>query len=213
MPARWAFEALAVEQFKSNRYERHFFSYDIEISQNNWYASFLTEALKRDLWLCRQFMDSSEHSEIIAEKFHPACYPYRHALEGWQGLINRRKHSMGSLNREMFTADAAERMERYLDSLAGQFRIFRKENIALKDSVTGALVSADGEGGIHLTLKEDYANNKLREIVTDEYNTQKTIETPGKIIQRYEPVYMKPVSRTGRAQFYAPYKQTGAIKD
>ena len=41
MPARWSFEALAVEQFKNNKYEKDFFKYDMEISQNDWYASIL----------------------------------------------------------------------------------------------------------------------------------------------------------------------------
>ena len=38
MPARWSFEALAVEQFKNNRYEKLFFPYDMEISQNDYGA-------------------------------------------------------------------------------------------------------------------------------------------------------------------------------
>jgi len=36
MAARWSFEALAVEQFKNNRYERNFFKSNIEKSQNDW---------------------------------------------------------------------------------------------------------------------------------------------------------------------------------
>ena len=40
MAARWSFEALAVEQFKNNKYERNFFKFDLEKSQNDWYASF-----------------------------------------------------------------------------------------------------------------------------------------------------------------------------
>ena len=210
MPARWSFEALAVEQHKSNRYERHFFKYDMEISQNNWYASFLIKALTKDLWLCRQYYDSAEQSEIITEKLL-RLGSYTERLSGLAGFDKPPAALMGSLNREMFTADAAESLEQYLDSLAGQFRILRKNNIALKDSVTGALVSQIGKEAF-LELKENYTNKKLREIVLDEYNDQKTIETPGKIIQRYEPVYMKPVSRTGRAQFYAPFKQIGAMQ-
>jgi hypothetical protein len=39
-----------------------------------------------------------------------------------------------------------------------------------------------------------------------------SIETDKRIIQKYEPGYMKPVSKYGKAQFYAPYKQLGNIK-
>ncbi len=43
MTARWSFEALAVEQFKNNRFERNFFRYNLEINQNDWYANFLID--------------------------------------------------------------------------------------------------------------------------------------------------------------------------
>ena len=60
-----------------------------------------------------------------------------------------------------------------------------------------------------LELKDDYTNKRLREIMLDEFNKQKSIETRGKIIQKYEPVFMKPVAKNGRAHFYAPYKMIG----
>ena len=44
MPARWSFEALAVEQFKNNKYEKNFFRYNMEISQNDWYSAILIKA-------------------------------------------------------------------------------------------------------------------------------------------------------------------------
>jgi len=49
MPARWSFEALAVEQFKNNKYGKNFFNYNLEISQNDWYSIFLYDILKVDL--------------------------------------------------------------------------------------------------------------------------------------------------------------------
>ena len=48
MPARWSFEALAVEQFKNNRYEKIFFPYDMEISQNEWYGNLLKDEITRN---------------------------------------------------------------------------------------------------------------------------------------------------------------------
>ena len=210
MPARWSFEAMAVEQFKSNRYERNFFSYNMEISQNNWYASFLIEALKRDLWQCRQYLDSQGNSAFLNDCF-TRLGKYTDRLSLLAGFDKPPASLSGALNKETFTADAADVTERYLDSLASQFHLFRRNNVALKDSVTGALVSQMGMEAF-LELKEDYTNNKLREIVLDEYNPKKTIVTSDRIIQRYEPVYMKPVSRNGRAQYYAPFKQIGSIQ-
>ena len=77
-----------------------------------------------------------------------------------------------------------------------------------KDSVTAALISKMGKSAF-LDLRNNHTNKRLREIVLDEFNTTKSIETRGKIIQKYEPLYMKPVSGNGRAHFYAPYKRIG----
>ena len=60
MAARWSFEALAVEQFKNNKFERNFFKYNLEIYQNDWYAYFLIKALKTDLWQCKNYKDSTQ---------------------------------------------------------------------------------------------------------------------------------------------------------
>jgi hypothetical protein len=46
MTTRWSYEAITVEQFKSNRYERNFFKYDMDISQYSWYTSFLIPRLR-----------------------------------------------------------------------------------------------------------------------------------------------------------------------
>ena len=210
MPARWSFEALAVEQYKSNRYEKNFFDYDMEISQNNWYASFLIDALKKDLWLCRQYKDSTRYRDIVMGKFRKLTI-YTRQLSGLAGFGQPPDGLMASLNINGFNTAVADMEEKYLDSLARQFLIIRKKNIDLKESVEISLLEKLGKEGFQ-DLRDDYTNKKLREILLDEFNQNKTIPTAVKIVQKYEPVYMKPVSQNGRAHFYAPYKQIGEKK-
>ena len=207
MPARWSFEALAVEQFRSNRFAKNFFDYDMEISQNEYYASYLIRALEFDLWECRQFSGNPRYAEIISDNFKKLT-DYTRQLSVLAGLDPPPSELISSLNTDSFTAEVAAMEEKYLDSLAQQFLILKKNNIVLKESAEMSLVSELGKEG-YQDMRDDYTNNKLTEILTDEFNQQKTIETSGKIIQRYEPVYMKPVSRNGRAHFYAPYKLIG----
>jgi ABC-type multidrug transport system ATPase subunit len=207
MPARWSFEALAVEQYRNNKYEKNFFRYDMEISQNNWYASFLIEALRRDLWQCRMYNDSLQYRDIVADNFRKLA-TYTMKLGEIAGFDHPPDELIASLNREAFNHEVAVKEDHYLDSLAGYFTAVRKRNMMLKDSVTNVLVVGMGKTAF-LDLKDKYTNRKLREILLDEFNSRKIIETSDKLIQRYEPVYMKPVSGNGRAHFYAPYKQIG----
>ncbi|MBE0668236.1 MAG: ABC transporter permease [Bacteroidales bacterium] len=205
MPARWAYEALAVEQYKSNRYEKNFFGYDMEISQNIWYASFLVEALRRDLWECRQYNDSSLYSYIVSDNFGKLTR-YLQKLSDLAEFDPPSEELITSLKKDRFSPATADMAEDFLDSLAGQFKSVRNINILKKDSVTAALMEKMGKAAF-LELKNRHTNKRLREIMLDEFNPRKSVETQGQIIQKYEPVYMMPVSGTGRAHFYAPYKK------
>ena len=57
-----------------------------------------------------------------------------------------------------------------------------------------------------MRLQDKFENKRLKDILLDIDNAEKTYETKDKIIQKYEPVYMKALSKNGRAHFYAPYK-------
>lgn len=207
MPARWAYEALATEQFKNNRYEKNFFSYDMEISQNTWYASFLIEALRKDLWICRNYRDSSRYRELVADNLGKlTVYIGKMAEIAGSGPPPRNLKS--SLDIGRFDDSVAIRTESLLDNFSDRFKEIRKKNVLKKDSITAALLTKIGESAL-IELKNNHTNIRLREIVLDEFNTQKIIETGKKIIQKYEPAYMKPVSANGRAHFYAPYKKIG----
>jgi hypothetical protein len=116
-----------------------------------------------------------------------------------------------SLNESNFNSSVADEAKKCLDSLARQFRYIRNKAMVKKDSVTRSLESILGNEEL-INLKNNFENKRLKELVLDWTTTEKSIETPGKIIQKYEPVYMKPVSKYGRAQFYAPYKMLGNRK-
>ena len=46
MTSRWAYEALVVEQFKNNKFQKNFYTIDSKLSQNNYMLSFYIEKLK-----------------------------------------------------------------------------------------------------------------------------------------------------------------------
>lgn len=207
MPARWAYEALATEQFKNNRFDKNFFRYDMETSQNTWYASFLVNALKNDLRICRNYNDSSGFGEIVSDNFGKLT-KYIRLLSEEAGFDPPPEELISSLNTQRFDSAVAGKTEHYLDSLAHRFNSIRKTNLMKKDSVTLAMVARMGETAF-LELKNDNTNKRLREILLDEFSIQRIIETRDKIIQKFEPAYMKPVSGNGRAHFYAPYKKIG----
>jgi hypothetical protein len=202
MPARWAFEALAVEQFKNNKFERNFFTYDAKISQNDWYSVFLiNQCLKNDLWKCKTFKDSTGYRNEVNNSFYKLNY-YIDFLNGLAGFGQIPGKWKDSLNIEQFDARIASKTDLYLDSLADHFKSVRNANIIFKNNVETVIGREK-----YNELKDNYTNKRLNEVVLYEEAKKKSIEAPQKIIQKFEPIFMSPVSRYGRAQFYTPYKQ------
>ena len=210
MPARWSFEALAVEQFKNNKYEKNFFNYDLEISQNEWYSIFLYNALKADLKKCQMYKDSLSYRQMVKDDFYKLNY-YIDQLNGLAGLGPIRGNWKASLNIENFNPEVFKNAERYIDSLAGRLRQVRKKYFDRKDSVNIAIEAKIGKDEF-MKLQNDYSNTNLEDVVLDRLRVDKSLETARRIIQKYEPGYMKPTSNYCRAHFYAPYKQIGDIR-
>jgi hypothetical protein len=210
MAARWSFEALAVEQFKNNKYERNFFKYNMEISQNDWYSAFLINALKIDLKECIAFKDSLPYRQIVTKDFNKLNY-YIDKLNRLSGFGAIKGNWKSSLNTGKFNSESAKETGKYLDSLSGYFRQVRKTYWDKRDLVTKSIQDKISKEGL-VMLKNNYYNKNLEDLVLDRYRVDKYVETDNRIIQKMEPGYMKPDSRLGRAHFYAPYKQIGDIK-
>jgi hypothetical protein len=120
------------------------------------------------------------------------------------------EHLKTSLNEEKIDSAIAKDAVKYLDSLNRRFRQLSKKARDMKDSVSKSIVTKIGREQL-INLQDNYYNKRLEEYVLARTNVSKTFENQNKIVQKYEPIYMKPVSKYGRAQFYAPYKQIGDI--
>ena len=210
MPARWSFEALAVEQFKNNKYEKTFFKYNMEISQNDWYSAFLINRLKADLRECQLLKDSLSYRQMVNDNFYKLHY-YIDKLNVLAGFGPIRGNWKESLNVENFNPEAAKEIGKYLDSLSGHFRNIRKTYWDQRDSVYKSIEKKIGKPEL-IKIEKNYSNKQLEMYVLDRLRVDQSLETSKKIIQKSEPGYMKPTSKYGRSQFYSPYKQIGEIK-
>lgn len=203
MPARWAFEALAVEQFKNNRFERNFFNYNLEESQNFYYATFLHDDLIRYI---QKFEKPETSKDILESSLYKLNY-YINYLSDLSGA-DMSPNLKAKLAEKNMDTETAREATLFLDSLAIIFRGESRKARALREAVAEEIVSQIGADKF-IKLKEDYYNNYLAERLMNNESVDKTLETPARIIQKYRPVFMHPTSKAGRAHFYAPYKRVG----
>ncbi len=208
MTARWSFEALAVKQFKDNKYEGLFFRYDMEESQNEWYGSFLLPDLEVKLQECLLYKDSLEYKQDVINNFGKLnrYIDYLSLLAGTEpGLWKE------NLKIETFNSVVEKEASLYIDSLRSHFYSRRNYATRLKESVKDSIIAGIGKEKL-ISLRDNYENRWLNERVLDRDNREKLYETNNKIIQKYEPGFMKATSKYGRAHFYAPVKRIGSLE-
>ena len=115
------------------------------------------------------------------------------------------------LNYEKFNDEIASQAISYIDSLSV---IIRNKNRKIKESYDSLIILIQNNIGVaeFQKLYDQNYNESLANMVRNNMGTVKIYQTDKKLIQKADPVFMKPGSKYGRAHFYAPYKQLGNLK-
>ncbi len=208
MVTRWAYEALTVEEFRANKFEKPFFKYDMEISQNDWYSAFLIPTLKIKVEECVVADKKPEYKESSINNFEKINY-HISELSNISGI--KPGEWINKMNYQEFNDYEADQANMFLDSLRLSFRLQSRIISTQRDSLYEMISGRIGEAEFNKLRDENY-NEKLADIVLNRLNTSKIYDADDKLIQKADPVFMPPGSRYGRAHFFAPYKQLGDLK-
>jgi len=208
MVTRWAYEALLVEQFKANRFEKPLFEYDMEISQTGWYNAFLIPTLKVKVDECRAAAGNPRFEELCRNNFRAINY---HLDELSEATGMKPGSWASSVNYEGFSEFMADQAKIYLDSLAFVIRARNRVISDRKDSLVRSLIASMGTDE-YQALKEANYNENLANFVLNRNSTNRIYDAERRLIQKADPVFMKPGSKHGRAHFYSPYKQIGTLR-
>lgn len=208
MATRWAYEAISVEQFKSNRYEKPFFDLEMKISQKDWLASFLIPELKARTDKNLTDLKNPDAAKVTETNFKKLNYHIRQLAEisgiepgSW----------INSLNASGFNDITGDDIKKYLNQLSG---IFRSEIHSLnlqRNAIISEMEARMGKDQLVRLREKDY-NQRLAEIVLNARTQGKIYDAGSRFIQKADPVFMKPGSKWGRAHFFAPYKLLGSVK-
>jgi ABC-type multidrug transport system ATPase subunit len=205
MPARWSFEALAVEQFKNNKYEKNFFEANIERSRNNWYVN-LVDRIWRDINSSVKFKDSIDYEADIDRKLFLAN-KYIDQLSSLAGTFPGPWKK--ELTRSMIDTVNSKEAQKYLNFLKKHFSSLRKASQDEIDKIGNDIEVRQGHGQLY-NLESRYTNSALNNLVLEMAGTlDLVVEIGDKIIPRAEPGYTKATSKFGRSHYYAPFKFIG----
>jgi ABC-type multidrug transport system ATPase subunit len=205
MTARWSFEAMAVEQFKNNKYEKNFFEANLEWSRSNWYIN-LIDKISKNINSSVKFKDSIDYEEDVNRKLFLAN-KYINELSALSDTFPG-PWKEGLARSRIDTVNSTE-ARKYLDYLKKHFSSKRKESVDKMDEIEKNLIKKMGRDQLY-NLKASYRNSRMNELVLEMAGTlDLVVELEDKIIPRAYPGYTKATSKYGRAHFYAPYKFIG----
>jgi ABC-type multidrug transport system ATPase subunit len=199
--ARWGYEALAVKQFKDNRYERNFYKFDKIMSQSKF---------KKDYWnsKLKGYLDNIQNDLTRGTRgpeFNNRLALINNEIKKELVLTPRYKfeHLELLMPDKITPAVVAEALS-YVESIRIYYRDYSNNANDAKQNLMAKMMEQDKEG--FLKLKFNYANESLEEFVTNENEIDKTIEFKNELVQKLDPIYMDPKHKFIKAHFYSPTK-------
>jgi len=199
MTSRWAFEALAVNQFKDNEFERKFYNLEQPMAYYKY---------KKDHWIVG--LKDSINSAIDGFK-NPQ---YKEYLDNNLALIHHEvKEEMERVKDEFkfsfslpaepaqLTPEILTNINNDLFKLVDNYIYYYKEYDKRKDKKTKDMNSVPKK---FIEFRDQFENESLNNLVKNVNETEKIIVAEGQFVQKDNPVYRE--SKHFRAHFFAPSK-------
>lgn len=209
MASRWGYEALAVNQFINNKYEKNFFTLEQEMSNSAYYSNLLIPELELRN---NEALYAVQKGDIEGATYHLGIINNMLALKKKNISIND-KHFFEVLKHpQVFNKAYHDQINQKLDSIAQIYKTTYTTNSHLLDNKYKSLIEQLGGDDKLLKLKQNYQNKALDNWLLAKQDPQQ-IAFNGKVyIQKKHPVFKKPEHPWGRAHFYAPYKLFAGLK-
>lgn len=219
MVSRWGFEAIAVEQFKNNQFQKPFFEYEKEISIADFRQLWLDELGNARVRLSK-ILDKNSDSlnkvkvaelkliayELQKEKAFDLKTQYgkqnRPAFKDFDNLLTK-------LNINTYNEKVEEELKNYLEELAEYYKArrnyFSREKNDLEDRLEEKVKGYSLE-----KYKNTYFNESLSDLARNANVRDKILLYKEKLLQQADPIFQEPLLPAHfldyRTQFLAPSK-------
>jgi hypothetical protein len=206
MTSRWAYEALALEQFENNPYNRYFYLVEREISQNNYNSSFLVPALKTRIENAKRALKLGEDTKHVDRDLRIV----KNMVADIVGADGKKFARVDEICRDKFNDTVADELMMFLDDFKALSERQQYAASNEKDLIYERLLQHLGGRDKVVALQMSSQNKRLDEYLLNKNDLDKIIESKsGRLIQMKDPAYHKARFRNGRSHFYAPVKKIG----
>jgi ABC-type multidrug transport system ATPase subunit len=203
MTSRWSYEALAVNQFKSNAYFKPFYKYEKAISEAQYKNNYWKDEIEKKLNIIENEINIPDKKEKLSAdvllikneilkdgKLHKQLYfPLAEKID--PNTINQK---------------TIEEIKVYLNETYANYYIARNNKARTEKDKIYQNLSEEQKSKFN-ELRNDYENEALTQMMLNSNDLgPKCLEKDGRLIQRVDPIYLNPENKFGRAHFLAPNK-------
>ncbi len=200
--SRWAYEAMMVTQFKKNKYEKHFFDIDKQISDATYYSTSYYDKVESLL----NFALDSLHNPESKNKVIQNLQIIRNELKKWNKILPQ-KFNIKIITYENYDSLLKQKILTYFFNNIKLPNIQKLNQDHIQhDQIYFKLVKQLGSEDKVFRLKQKYYNKAVANFVLNNMEIKDLVIENNQIVRIYQPIFKTPESNFGRAQFYAPFK-------
>lgn len=207
MASRWAYEAMAVVQFKDNAYNKIFYDYEKKKSFGTWKKDYWLQDLSTRLdYLKTNHANTDSTSIAECEK---AYLILRNEIER-EGKFIKNVSCEGcveAFEKKVYSDSLFDDTKAYLTILKNHYKSIVDSNRVKIDEKTQEIITKYGKDKYHELLDQN-TNEALTQFATNKTDLTKLVEAEGYLIQKSDPIYLDPYDKSFfSAHFYAPRKR------
>ena len=204
--ARWSYEALAVYQYKENKYQKQFFKYDEAMSISDYKRNYWLKTLNNKVDLCERYINKRGKEEQV----NNAIQVIRNEIQKEMFSVSGSKikfSKFNQLNKPKVSEPLIKDIKEYFETLRKYYvKLYNKASNE-KDRLISDQQQTPKGREYFLNLKRNYYNESLSDLVRNSGEVDRIIEYRGNLIQKVDPIYLYSDSKLVRSHFYAPEKQ------
>ena len=205
--ARWGYEALAVDQFINNRYERPFYSYEKEMSRAVFKKDYWNVEIKGALDDIINDLDKGVKDKEFIDNLTLVSNEINKQL----AISPDVKFAyIDQITADRITPEIANAALSYVETIRKLYVSLYNDASNRKEAIKSRLTGESLQK--FLKLRDSYHNKSLEEFVKDKNETTKVIIFKGELVQKLDPIFMDSKRKFIRAHFYAPQKQIFGIR-
>lgn len=209
MASRWAFEAMAVTQFKDNDFEKEYYIYDKVMAQSEFKTGYLFPRMLDEVEKIHHTIAGAKETELTNISYTLATL--RNEFEKELSKIGADKFPhIEQLTIEGWSQEVFQETELFIQKLQTYYNLkYKKANEEKRALMADYLTTEEGHEA-YQAKKMAYTNDALSLLVKNMGTDHRLLEYENEYIQKLYPIYNDPIHPKGlfdfRAQFYQPSK-------